>query len=250
MLAVVAAIAMITCNVLAAEEKKATTQPTTKSAFASKASEKDQLSYAIGFDFGNRLKGSGVNLNVDVFAQAIKDVLGDKEPAMTKDEVIAVLMNFQKNMQAKAEKEIKEIGDKNLAEGKAFLEANAKKEGVKTLPSGLQYKVIKEGTGKTPKASDKVKVNYVGKFIDGKEFDTSASHGGAAEFNADQVIPGWTEALTQMKEGSKWELFIPSSLAYGEMGSSRIPPNSTLVFEVELLSVEEAKAAPAETEKK
>jgi FKBP-type peptidyl-prolyl cis-trans isomerase len=251
LLTVIAAFAMVTNNVnaqAAGEEKKTvTTQPTTKSAFTN---EKDQVSYALGFQIGNELKSGGVDINLKVFSKAIEDVMGDKELAMSKEEIITALTNFQNKMRTKAEKQMKEVGDKNLAEAKKFLEENAKKEGVKTLPSGLQYKVIKEGTGKTPKATDKVKVNYSGKFLNGQEFDSSYKRGEPAEFNADQVIPGWTEALTMMKEGAKWELYIPPTLGYGEMGRGPIPPNSLLIFEVELLNVVEEGDAKAPTTQK
>ncbi|NLE29099.1 MAG: FKBP-type peptidyl-prolyl cis-trans isomerase [Phycisphaerae bacterium] len=237
---VIAAFTMITCNVQAqateGDQKTVTTQPTTQSAFAN---EKDQVSYALGFQIGNDLKSNNIDINVDVFAKAIKDVMGDKKLAMSQEEIITALTNFQQKMRAQAEANLKEMGEKNLAEAKAFLETNAKKEGVKTLPSGLQYKVIKSGTGETPQATDKVKVNYVGKFLNGQEFDSSYKRGEPAEFNADQVIPGWTEALTMMKEGDKWELYIPPSLGYGEMGRGPIPPNSLLIFEVELLDVDD-----------
>jgi FKBP-type peptidyl-prolyl cis-trans isomerase FklB len=134
---------------------------------------------------------------------------------------------------------MKEQGEKNLAEGKAFLAGNAKKQGVKTLPSGLQYKVLSAGKGKTPKASDTVTVHYRGTLIDGSEFDSSVSRGQPATFKVDGVIPGWTEALQLMKESDKWQLFIPAALAYGERGAPpRIPPQSTLIFEVELISVQ------------
>jgi FKBP-type peptidyl-prolyl cis-trans isomerase len=248
---VIAAFAMTASHVFAQAagegKKTVTTQPTTKSAFAN---ENDEVSYALGFQIGNELKSGGIDINIKVFTKAIEDVMGDKELAMSKEQIITALTNFQNKMRAKAEKQMKEMGDKNQTEAKKFLEENAKKEGVKTLPSGLQYKVIKEGSGKTPKATDKVKVNYVGKFLNGEEFDSSYKRGEPAEFNADQVIPGWTEALTKMKEGSKWELFIPPSLGYGEMGRGPIPPNSMLIFEVELLKVESGDTTKAPTTQK
>jgi FKBP-type peptidyl-prolyl cis-trans isomerase FklB len=138
---------------------------------------------------------------------------------------------------AARQKEIKEIAERNLAAGKAFLEENKKKEGVKTLPSGLQYKVQTEGSGKTPKATDQVTVNYKGTLINGSEFDNSYKRGKPATFQVDKVIRGWTEALQLMKEGSKWQLFIPSELGYGERGAGPVPPNSVLIFEVGLISV-------------
>jgi FKBP-type peptidyl-prolyl cis-trans isomerase FklB len=138
---------------------------------------------------------------------------------------------------AARQKEMQELADKNLSEGKAFLEANRKKEGVKTLSSGLQYKVLAEGSGKTPKATDEVTVNYRGTLIDGTEFDSSYGRGKPLTVKVNGVIRGWSEALQLMKAGSRWQLFIPPDLAYGERVMGRIPPNSTLIFEVELISV-------------
>ena len=150
-----------------------------------------------------------------------------------------VLSDLQKRMFAVQQERLKEVSARNLEEGTAFMAQNAKKDGVKTLPSGLQYKVIKEGKGKMPKAEDTVTVNYRGTFMDGTEFDSSYKRGEPVTFQVNGVIKGWTEALQLMKEGSKWELFIPSDLAYGERGAGQtIPPNSTLIFQVELISVQ------------
>jgi FKBP-type peptidyl-prolyl cis-trans isomerase FklB len=237
---------IIPVTVQAAEEAKdakvapATTQPVKKAAFPT---EKENISYALGIQIGNMLKQTGEEIDLKVFTQALEDVLKGKPLAMQQDELMQVLTDFQNKMRAKATKEIEDLGAKNKAEEDKFLKENAKKEGVKTTASGLQYKVIKEGTGKTPKATDTVKVNYAGKFLDGKEFDSSYKRGEPAEFKADQVIKGWTEALTMMKEGSKYELYIPAKLAYGEEGRGPIPPNSMLIFEVELLNVVQPKAA-------
>jgi len=239
---------IIPVTVQAAEEAKeaktATTQPVKKAAFPT---EKENVSYALGVQIGNMLKQTGEEIDLKVFTQALEDVMKGKPLAMQQDELMQVLGDFQNKMRAKATKEMEDLASKNKAEGEAFLKENAKKAGVKTTASGLQYKVIKEGTGKTPKATDTVKVNYVGKFIDGNEFDSSYKRGEPAEFAADQVIKGWTEALTMMKEGSKYELFIPSNLAYGEGGRGPIPPNATLVFEVELLNIVEPKTTTNET---
>jgi FKBP-type peptidyl-prolyl cis-trans isomerase len=160
-----------------------------------------------------------------------------------------VYMAWQQKMRAKMAAKQKKEAAENLAAGTAFLEANKKKEGVKVLPDGLQYKIIKEGTGPTPTADDKVKTNYRGTLIDGTEFDSSYKRNRPAEFNVKGVIKGWTEALELMKVGAKWELFIPPNLAYGERGRPGIPPNSTLIFEIELLDIvkptQAAKPAPA-----
>lgn len=147
-------------------------------------------------------------------------------------------MNWQKDMMSKQAQSAKQMGDKNKKEGDNFLAANKNKEGVKTTASGLQYKIIKSGNGPSPKAEDKVVCNYRGTLVDGTEFDNSAKRGGPATFPVTGVIPGWTEAIQMMKVGDKWQLFIPASLAYGEQGmGQQIPPNSTLIFEIELLSI-------------
>jgi FKBP-type peptidyl-prolyl cis-trans isomerase FklB len=202
--------------------------------------KKDRLSYAIGLDVGNALKKQSVDVNTDIFMRGVKDALSGGEKLLTDEEVRETMTAFTKELAAKRAEEMKKVAEKNKKEGEAFLAENKKKEGVKTLPDGLQYKVITEGKGKTPKDTDTVTVNYRGTFIDGKEFDSSYKRGKPATFPVKGVIPGWTEALQMMKEGSKWELFIPSGLAYGERGAGGvIGPDQTLVFEVELLSVKE-----------
>jgi FKBP-type peptidyl-prolyl cis-trans isomerase FklB len=198
---------------------------------------KDKESYSLGYQFGQTMKAQGVDINLDTYASGIRDALSGTTPQLSQDEMRNTVTELQKRLAAARQKEMKEIGDKNLAEGKAFLENNKKKEGVTTLPSGLQYKVLSQGSGKTPKATDSVTVNYRGTLIDGKEFDSSYKRGQPATFQVGKVIPGWTEGLQLMKEGSKWQLFIPPQLAYGDRGTGPIPPNSTLIFDVELLSV-------------
>jgi FKBP-type peptidyl-prolyl cis-trans isomerase FklB len=200
--------------------------------------QKDKESYSLGYQFGQSLKMQGIDLNLDVYISALRDALGEKEPQMSAEEMRSTVMGLRQRLAVAQQKALKEKGDKNLAEGKAFLAENGKKEGVKTLPSGLEYKVLSEGTGKTPKKTDTVTVHYRGTFLDGTEFDSSVARGKPATFRVDGVIPGWTEALQLMKEGAKWQLFIPPELAYGERGMPpRIPPQSTLIFEVELISV-------------
>jgi FKBP-type peptidyl-prolyl cis-trans isomerase FklB len=199
--------------------------------------QKDKESYSLGYQFGQALKGQGLDLNLDIYTSGIRDALGGKEPQMSQEEIRATIMDLQKRTMATQQKSLKEQGDKNLAEGKAFLAENGKKKEVKTLPSGLQYKVLSEGTGKTPRATDEVTVNYKGSLVDGREFDNSYKRGVPANFRVDKVIRGWTEALQLMKEGSKWELFIPPELGYGERGAGPVPPNSVLIFEVELISI-------------
>ena len=200
--------------------------------------KKDKLSYAIGLDVGGALKRQSVDVNTDIFMQGVKDALSGGKKLLTDEEVRETMTSFSKELAAKQAEAMKKLGEKNKEEGEAFLAENKKKEGVKTLPDGLQYKVITEGKGASPKATDTVTVNYRGTFIDGKEFDSSYKRNQPATFAVNGVIPGWTEALQLMKEGSKWQLFIPAKLAYGERGAGGvIGPNATLIFEVELLSI-------------
>jgi FKBP-type peptidyl-prolyl cis-trans isomerase FklB len=208
---------------------------------------KQKLSYAIGMDIGSNLKRQEIDVDAKTLGAGIADALGGK-PQLSDSEAKQVIMELQTQMRAKmqakqAEMEAKqqEAAPKNLKAGEEFLAANAKKQGVKTTASGLQYKVLKsgDGKGKTPKSTDTVKVHYHGTLIDGTVFDSSVDRGQPATFGVDQVIPGWTEVLQLMKEGDKWQVYIPSKLAYGERGAgAQIGPNSTLVFDVELLSVE------------
>ncbi len=200
--------------------------------------QKDKVSYIIGMDVGNNLKKQSVSVNPKILAKGIEDALSGAKPLLTEQEVQETMMAFQKEMMAKQA----EVAKKNKTEGEAFLAENKKKEGVKTLPSGLQYKVIKAGTGKKPKPSDTVTVNYRGTLINGTEFDSSYKRGQPATFQVSGVIPGWTEALQLMEQGAKWQLFVPSNLAYGERGAGgQIGPNATLIFEVELISIQEKK---------
>ena len=201
--------------------------------------QKDKISYIIGMDIGTNLKKQSIDIDSNILAKGVKDALAGTKPLLTEQEIQETMMAFQKDMMAKQE----EIGKKNKKEGEAFLPENKKKEGVKTLPSGLQYKVIKAGTGKKPKLSDTVTAHYRGTLIDGTEFDSSYKRGQPATFPVSGgMIPGWTEALQLMEEGAKWQLFIPSNLAYGEKGAGRdIGPNATLIFEIELISIQEKK---------
>lgn len=212
-------------------------------------SEKEKLSYSMGVATGTQLKRQEIDVDSDMFAKGIKDVISGTPLMIPEKEVQETLMNFQKDLAAKQTEKAKETGEKNKKEGEVFLAENKKKGGVKTLPSGLQYRVIKEGTGKAPKEADTVVTNYKGKLIDGTEFDSSYKRGQPATFPVKGVIKGWTEALQLMKEGSVWELFVPSDLAYGERGAgSVIGPNATLIFEVELISIKdesEKKEDPA-----
>jgi FKBP-type peptidyl-prolyl cis-trans isomerase FklB len=229
-----------------AEKQTAAKEPANKSKGALKTA-KDKISYAFGMAFARNMKTQGIDLEPDMFIKAYKDTLSGSKPLLTDDEAQKAVVEFQTQMMAKKQEEMKKLGEQNKKAGDAYLAENKKKEGVVTLASGLQYKVIKEGDGNKPTADDKVKVNYKGSLIDGTEFDASEKHGGPAEFPVSGVIPGWTEAMQLMKVGSKWQIAIPSSLAYGEAGAGGvIPPNATLVFEVELLGITppEPKEAP------
>ena len=200
---------------------------------------KDKESYSLGYQFGQSLKFQGLDLNLNVYTAGVRDALGGKEPQMALQEIQATMASLQQRLMAAQQKVLKEIGAKNLEEGRKFLAENGKKEGVTTLPSGLQYKALSEGTGKKPKSDDTVSVNYRGTFIDGTEFENSYKRGQPVSFKINSVIKGWGEALQLMKEGSKWQLFIPPNLAYGEEGAPpRIFPNSALIFEVELISIQ------------
>lgn len=207
-------------------------------AVAKMESLQDKVSYGIGLRIGRDFKAQQVELSTDLLMKGIEDGLAGTEPLLTDDEIRETMVAFQKEMVAKEKTRLEEAAVKNAEEGKKYLEDNAKKEGVQTLPSGLQYKVITEGTGKQPAAEDMVKVHYRGTLVDGTEFDSSYARKEPAELRVGGVIPGWTEALQLMKEGSKWQLVLPPELAYGERGAGpRIGPNATLVFEVELLEV-------------
>jgi FKBP-type peptidyl-prolyl cis-trans isomerase len=199
--------------------------------------EQDKVSYIIGTQIAQSIKRQGVEVNLEPLMLGLKDVLEGNTLKLTQEETKKVYTAFQQRMRAKQMAEKAQQATENLAKGKAFLEANKTKEGVIVLPSGLQYKVIKEGTGDTPTADDKVKTHYRGKLLDGTEFDSSYKRNQPAEFPVKGVIKGWTEALQLMKTGAKWELYIPADLAYGEPGRPGIPPNSVLIFEIELLEI-------------
>lgn len=200
--------------------------------------QKEKQSYSIGADIGKRLKSQSIDVDTNAFTQGMKDAFSEGKMLMTEEEIKETLSVLQKELMGKQAEKNKLLGEKNKKEGEAFLAENKKKEGVITLPSGLQYKVIKEGTGKQPSADATVETNYRGTLIDGTEFDSSYKRGQTATFPVKGVIAGWTEALQLMKEGSKWQLFVPANLAYGERGAGNvIGPNATLIFEVELISV-------------
>jgi len=201
-------------------------------------SENDRVSYSVGYQIGGDFKRQGVELNTESLVKGVQDARSGAEPLMTRQEMHQTLVDLKKKIMADERKRKKEEAEKVRKEGEAFLAANRKKKGVVTLSSSLQYKVIKEGTGKSPKATNEVTVHYRGTFIDGTEFDSSYQRGTPATFQADSVIAGWKEAIPMMKEGAKWQLFVPADLAYGDRGAlPNIPPNAALIFEVELIRV-------------
>jgi FKBP-type peptidyl-prolyl cis-trans isomerase len=204
--------------------------------------DKDKQSYAIGMNVGKSLKEQPIELDPNIVAQGLKDTLSGAKPALTDDEVKAVLTQLQGEMRAKQEAMMQQVGGANKKEGDAFLEANKSKEGVVTLPSGLQYKILTKGSGPKPAAGDTVVCNYRGTLVNGKEFDSSYKRGQPATFPVSGVIRGWTEALQLMPVGSKWQLFVPAELAYGDRGAGPdIGPGATLIFDVELLSIQGKK---------
>lgn len=227
-----------------ATKAKSTAQKPATTAKKSLTTQKDKVSYAIGMNMGMGLRQRSVDVDPDVLAQGIRDALAGKT-LMTESEARAAIIQWQTEMTAKMEEQRKLAGETNKNEGAAFLATNKTKESVVALPSGLQYKVLTEGTGAKPTAADTVTVNYRGTLINGKEFDSSYKRGQPATFPVGGVIKGWTEALQLMPVGSKWQLFIPPSLAYGERGAGQdIGPNETLIFEVELISIQEKAPTP------
>ena len=201
----------------------------------------ERTSYAIGMYYGAGLKRQGIELsdiNYDELVRALKASLTGESLTLSEPEMRDTLNKFQQELNARQQEKRRIAGEKNKVEGPKFLEENKGKPGVVTLPSGLQYTVMTEGQGDSPKLEDIVTVNYRGTLIDGTEFDSSYKRGQPAKFRVNGVVPGWTEALQKMKPGGKWQLFVPSNLGYGENGNQNVPPNATLLFELELLSVE------------
>lgn len=202
-------------------------------------SQIEKQSYTIGLSFGTQLKNDGIELNKDLLVKGMMDALSGSKPLLTEQQRRDALQALNQAMQAKAQAAAKLAATKNAREGEDFLLKNKAQTGVVALPSGLQYKVLKRGTGASPTAADKVKVHYHGTLIDGTVFDSSVKRGEPISFGVTQVIKGWGEALQKMKVGDKWQLFIPPNLAYGQRGTQgAIGPNATLIFEVELLGIE------------
>jgi len=202
--------------------------------------QKDKASYTIGVQIGSQLSMGKDELDVNKLMLGLKDALAGVEPRIKKEDMQKAMQEFQQTMQTKQQAKMKEMADKNAKEGETFLADNKKKDGVVTLPSGLQYKVITAGKGASPKATDTVVTHYRGTLIDGKVFDSSYDRNEPATFPVNGVIPGWTEALQKMKVGDKWQLFIPANLAYGENGAGPIAPNSVLIFDIELLEIKKS----------
>ncbi len=224
-------------------KKPATTATKSATAATELKSRKEKFSYALGMNIGNglgaNLKKQSVEVDSNLVAQGLKDSMEGGKTRLTEDEAKTVLTEVQNEVRQQAQEKAKEAGEKNKVEGEKFLAENKGKEGVVTLPSGLQYKILTEGKGPKPAATDTVVCNYKGTLIDGTEFDSSYKRGQPATFPVGGVIKGWTEALQLMPVGSKWQLFIPSSLAYGERGAGgEIGPDATLIFEVELISIQ------------
>jgi FKBP-type peptidyl-prolyl cis-trans isomerase FklB len=213
--------------------------------------QKDKFSYALGLNLGTSLHKQSVDVDPNIVAQGLKAALAGGKTLMTPEEAQAALTAVQNDLRQKQQEKMKVAGEANKKEGEAFLAANKAKEGVVTLPSGLQYKIITAGTGPKPTATDTVVCNYRGTLINGKEFDSSYKRGQPATFPVGGVIKGWTEALQLMPVGSKWQLFIPSNLAYGDRGAGGdIGPDATLIFEVELISIQDKSKSEGKTEEK
>ena len=233
----------------ATSTKTTASKPATKSPAGPLTTDKDKTSYAIGLDLGNKLKSQSIDVDTSILVRGMNDGISGAKPAMTDEEMRASLTALSTQIRAQQTAMLKDLTEKNKAEGDAFLLDNKSKEGVVVLPSGLQYKILKAGDGPKPTASDSVVCNYKGTLINGKEFDSSYKRGQPATFPVSGVIKGWTEALQLMPVGSKWQLFIPPDLAYGERGAGAdIQPDSTLIFEVELMSIA-AKAQDKAPEK-
>jgi len=207
--------------------------------------DQDKVSYGIGVSMAKNLKSQHIEVNLDPLFQGMQDELKGGKLLMTDADLQATMGKFKQELMQKQMEAMKKAAESNQKEGEAFLAENKKKKDVVTTPSGLQYKIIKEGKGKKPKETDTVEVNYRGTLINDTEFDSSYKRGQPATLKVKEIIPGWREALQLMPAGSKWQLFIPAKLAYGEKGAGPIGPNSTLIFEVELLGIKSAKPAEA-----
>lgn len=239
------AVSVLTASMLALAGCKSDGAAKSTSTITDKSPELEQVGYSLGYLMGSGNKQDIPDLNLEAFEQGMRDAYSgdDKKRALTEEQMQKVLGDYQQKRQEEMVKEVEAKAKTNKEAGDKFLAENAKKEGVQTTASGLQYKVITQGTGAKPKATDTVTVHYEGKLLDGKVFDSSYERGAPVQFPLNQVIKGWTEGLQLMPQGSKYELYIPSELAYGEAGNPAIEPNSVLIFTVELLTEADAKKA-------
>lgn len=241
-LAIVSAMTLQACNEKSAEQA-APEQAALESA-------EQRLSYGVAQNVAKQMQSSGLPLDANAFVAGFRDVLEGREARMSEEEINAELQAFQQKMVAEKQAEMEKVATENDAKGKAYLDKNKSREGVVVTDSGLQYEVVEAGDGAKPTAEDTVVVHYSGKLIDGTEFDSSYQRGEPVQFGVGQVIPGWTEALQLMPVGSKWKLTIPAELAYGAAGAGgRIPPNATLLFDVELIDIAKADKAVEKTDK-
>ena len=253
-------IGLLACGAVRAQQApaKAPPAPPAKAPAAGQASgqaptmapafktQKEKTSYAIGMEMGKGVKAQGIDVDNAILLQGLKDALTDAKPQMSEAELKQVITGLQQEMRQKQMQAEEAAAMENKTKGDAFLAANAKKDGVVALPDGLQYKILTAGTGKKPAESDTVLCNYKGTFLDGTEFDSSTKAGKPVPFEVKNVIPGFKEVLQLMPVGSKWQVFIPPTLAYGERGAGNvIGPNSTLIFEVEVVGIQDASASPA-----
>ena len=257
---VVVALGLMACGVSAKQDPaKAPAAPSAKapaSAPATKApatsaapgfkTDKEKRSYAIGMQMGKGVKAQGIDVDSAILSQGLRDAMTDAKPQMSEDDMRQVITTLQQELRQKQMQMQEAAAAENKTKGDAFLAENGKKDGVVTLPDGLQYKILTAGDGKKPVETDTVKCNYKGTFIDGSEFDSSAKAGGPVPFEVKNVIPGFKEVLQLMPVGSKWQVFIPSNLAYAEHGAGGvIGPNAALIFEIEVVSIEGAPAGGA-----
>ncbi|MEE8058842.1 MAG: FKBP-type peptidyl-prolyl cis-trans isomerase [Pseudomonadales bacterium] len=245
LLVVAIGTALIGCNQQTGDQPTDVVQTTEAAipAGMSLDSEEKRISYGMGIGFGQRIKQDPFSIDINAFVEGFQHALEGSEQLMTQEEIQQEMQAFQQKQIAKQKAENEKLANDNKVAGEAFLAENGTKEGIVTLESGLQYKVVTAGTGTKPAATDTVEVHYTGTLVDGTEFDSSYKRGSTVSFPVNGVIPGWTEALQLMPVGSKWQLFIPSGLAYGPGGTSSGPigPNATLIFDVELVSIKEIK---------